>query len=261
MQKAKVAGAFGVCDSVTLSLHIQTNRFRFVGLEGEGLEGDRDASESNGLSSNSSEKRYSSITCSGGTQLIPWKMQVIYADRPQPRSNYVAVDGHKREECCLPPAAASRERVCKLHDVCWTGGKLVYFENPALLDGVPRHAHLRHLEGLVTLGPVQLDPCMNRKDPHTWSPIYVRGHIPEDLPYDAREVHVLDSFSWGNNIAHLMLENILPHLIALSVFDLDAHVPASSLVLTMHNPCRLMEESAATLRCQTAYDQVLNLCV
>ena len=86
MEKAKVAGALGVCDSVTLSLHIQTNRFRFVGLEGEGVEGDSDASESNGFSRNSSENRYSSITCSGGTQRIPWEMQGLYADRPQPRS-------------------------------------------------------------------------------------------------------------------------------------------------------------------------------
>ena len=45
------------------------------------------------------------------------------------------------------------------------GGHIVYFENPALLDKVPDHSQLPAIDGLVILGPVDLDPCHTRSKP------------------------------------------------------------------------------------------------
>ena len=116
-------------------------------------------------------------------------------------------------------------RVCLLRDVCFQGGELRYYIDPALAAAVPSHLapsalspHLAYL-GYTMSHFGRLTGAGQRYE-EAFAPTYIEGPRPAHLRYapGAATIHALHAMSFPNNWGHVIVDTILPALSALEVF-------------------------------------------
>ena len=141
---------------------------------------------------------YSSFRCIGGSQTFPdmisQKTQV----------------GHG-----WPEANLARNRLCHFENICWVNDRFVFYEDPQLRASTPDlvwpesfdangHKAMLHLGYLDETG---------------WSPVVEQGPLPESAVINASVTFLIGEKSFSDNFAHLLIDDLIPALQALFVYN------------------------------------------
>lgn len=149
------------------------------------------------LTTEESAHVYSHFRCIGGSQTFPGiTLQKTQVGHGWPEAN---VDGN---------------RVCLFENVCWVDDHLVFYEDPSLRAITPdflwpesftaNGGDLVHLNYLGT----------------KWSPVIEKGPLPKEAPLNSSVTFLFGQNSYSDNFGHLLIDDLIPALQGLSVFNL-----------------------------------------
>ena len=111
------------------------------------------------------------------------------------------------------PLLDPKFRTCKVRNVCWEKGQLIYYEHPTLKHNVDRDFLMEDInsEGFYA---------------GQWSPepfyfAVKNTSVPQHVPFDRSRIAYLDAHSNSYNYGHYILDNVFPHFVAAKLFDVD----------------------------------------
>ena len=152
---------------------------------------------------------YSSFRCMGGSQTFP------------------GMDLHHSLHVYQgwPEANINLNRVCLFENICWLDDQFVFFEDPALKSTTPAFLWPdAFAEEMLSTG----------QNPLLWSPGTRLSPLPQRLPLLSNVTFMLNGNSNSDNFAHLLVDDLIPSLAALSLFGL----PLDSGQLLSQYGCR-----------------------
>jgi hypothetical protein len=160
---------------------------------------------------------YSSFRCIGGSQTFP----NMTSQRTQV--------GHG-----WPEANLARNRLCHFENICWVNDQLVFYEDPGLRASTPDYLWPESFradghEPMLYLGYL---------DGSRWSPAIETGPLPESTVINASATFLLGEKSFSDNFAHLLIDDLIPALQGLSMFDFPLD---SGLLLSLSGCSRASE--------------------
>jgi hypothetical protein len=147
---------------------------------------------------------HSGFQCVGGSQAFP------------------GMDLFDVQTTFWPEADILAGRVCLLHDVCWRNGQIEYYRDAAAEAAYPAYARVAafaDIKGMVFAG---YHPDLNQNT-HGWMPTIVDAPVPTDVVYGPRATYILDTLSYAQNYAHLMVDSLWGGHAAAAMWDFDMH--------------------------------------
>jgi len=115
-----------------------------------------------------------------------------------------------------PDANLARNRICHFENLCWVRDQFVFYEDPTL-NATPNFLRIESLmesEG----GPLL---HLGYTENTGWSPKVIHGPLPPEAPINSSAIFLLSENSYSDNFAHLLIDDLIPALQGLSVFNFN----------------------------------------